>query len=215
VELAAAHFGVKKDEVVELTPDVAPSSVQKKRARSTKKKVHRVIEHFFPRPLHLGDARADVHVVVAFDGGCHNQGTEDAISGTGLSIRVMEDTGMTELFKDTFGVRCNVPHTSNRAELWGSICAMHWALMFKSLHENATCRMTLLTDSKYTMDCILGTGGTANRDLIDEAHVLFSQCRRVYATVTVEKVKGHSGHVLNDEADVAATCAIHSARRTS
>ncbi len=61
------------------------------------------------------------------------------------------------------------------------------------------CQVTVVTDSQYVATILNGGKARANRDLVYEVRV---QARR--HKVTVQQVRGHSGHEMNELADQLA-----------
>ena len=78
--------------------------------------------------------------------------------------------------------------TNNRMELTAVICGL------KALKRR--CQVVIVTDSQYVATMLNGGRAKANLDLIQELHQLASQHE-----VVIEKVNGHSGHVMNDRVD--------------
>ena len=64
---------------------------------------------------------------------------------------------------------------------------------------NRRCQVTVVTDSQYVATILNGGKAKANRDLVYEVRV---QARR--HEVTVQQVRGHSGHEMNELADQLA-----------
>lgn len=61
------------------------------------------------------------------------------------------------------------------------------------------CQVTVVTDSQYVATILNGGKAKANRDLVYEVRV---EARR--HEVTVQQVRGHSGHEMNELADQLA-----------
>lgn len=61
------------------------------------------------------------------------------------------------------------------------------------------CQVTVVTDSQYVTTILNGGKAKANRDLVYEVRV---QAR--HHEVTVQQVRGHSGHEMNELADQLA-----------
>ncbi|HRQ42650.1 MAG TPA: ribonuclease HI [Chloroflexota bacterium] len=61
------------------------------------------------------------------------------------------------------------------------------------------CQVTVVTDSQYVATILNGGKAKANRDLVHEVRV---EARR--HEVTVQQVRGHSGHEMNELADQLA-----------
>ncbi|MCL4267260.1 MAG: ribonuclease HI [Anaerolineae bacterium] len=87
--------------------------------------------------------------------------------------------------------------TNNRMELTAVIEGL------KALTRR--CRVTVVTDSQYVVAILTGGGAKANRDLVEQMHRLLAQ-----HTVTVQQVRGHQGHPLNERADALAQAAARS-----
>ena len=81
--------------------------------------------------------------------------------------------------------------TNNRMELTAVLEGL------KAL--NRRCQVTVVTDSQYVATILNGGKAKANRDLVYEARV---QAR--HHEVTVQQVRGHSGHEMNEMADQLA-----------
>lgn len=81
--------------------------------------------------------------------------------------------------------------TNNRMELTAVLEGL------KAL--NRRCQVTVVTDSQYVATILNGGKAKANRDLVYEVRV---QARR--HEVTVQQVRGHSGHEMNELADQLA-----------
>jgi ribonuclease HI len=87
--------------------------------------------------------------------------------------------------------------TNNRMELTAVLEGL------KALSRR--CQVTVVTDSQYVATILNGGKAKANRDLVYEVCV---QARR--HEVTVQQVRGHSGHEMNELADrLAFTEANH------
>lgn len=81
--------------------------------------------------------------------------------------------------------------TNNRMELQAVIAGLQ-ALTRR-------CQVTVVTDSQYVATILNGGKAKANRDLVYEVRV--QACRH---EVTVQQVRGHSGHEMNELADQLA-----------
>ena len=81
--------------------------------------------------------------------------------------------------------------TNNRMELTAVAAALS-AL-------KRSCTVTLVTDSQYVKHVLGGCKVRANQDLVYPLRQLASQHQ-----LTVEWVRGHSGHILNERADELA-----------
>jgi len=75
--------------------------------------------------------------------------------------------------------------TNNRMELMAVISGL------KALKRR--CQIIVVTDSQYVATMLNGGRAKANRDLIQELHQLANQHE-----IAVEKVNGHSGHLMNE-----------------
>jgi ribonuclease HI len=78
--------------------------------------------------------------------------------------------------------------TNNRMELAAVIAGLQ-AL-------KRSCRVVVVTDSRYVALILTGGQAKTNLDLVREARRLAGQ-----HVVTVEQVRGHSGHALNERCD--------------
>lgn len=81
--------------------------------------------------------------------------------------------------------------TNNRMELTAVLEGL------KALKRR--CQVTVVTDSQYVATILNGGKAKANRDLVYEVRV---EARR--HEVTVQQVRGHSGHEMNELADQLA-----------
>lgn len=81
--------------------------------------------------------------------------------------------------------------TNNRMELQAVIAGLQ-ALTRR-------CQVTVVTDSQYVATILNGGKAKANRDLVYEVRVQASRHE-----VTVQQVRGHSGHEINELADQLA-----------
>lgn len=81
--------------------------------------------------------------------------------------------------------------TNNRMELTAVLEGL------KAL--NRCCQVTVVTDSQYVATILNGGKAKANQDLVQQVR---AQARR--HEVTVQQVRGHSGHEMNELADQLA-----------
>ena len=87
--------------------------------------------------------------------------------------------------------------TNNRMELTAVIEGM------KVLKRR--CQVTVVTDSQYVASILNAGKAKANLDLVQQLRQLVQQ-----HVVTVEQIRGHSGHALNERCDrLAQTHAMH------
>lgn len=196
-------------DVVVFEPDALPPRVEDE-APTDKLKPVRVLTSPPEAPMLFGTP-ATFAVHMATDGGCLNQGTPSAISGGGIAVVVIKNNMV--VYKDCWGVWIkeakDVMATNNRAEMRGAIDGLKWVEKLCLVNQCHKFDAKLMLDSKYTIDSILGSGGSVNRDLIDQVHEAFEFTRIAASNIEITKVKGHSGDPLNDAADNAASCAIH------
>lgn len=87
--------------------------------------------------------------------------------------------------------------TNNRMELTAVIEGL------KALKRR--CQVTVVTDSQYVATLLNNGRAKANLDLVQQLHQLAQQ-----HAVTVEQIRGHSGHALNERCDrLAQTQAVY------
>ncbi|HRQ42623.1 MAG TPA: ribonuclease HI [Chloroflexota bacterium] len=87
--------------------------------------------------------------------------------------------------------------TNNRMELTAVLEGL------KALKRR--CQVTVVTDSQYVVTILIGGKAKANLDLVQQLYQLVQQ-----HDVTVEQIRGHSGHPLNERCDrLAQTQAMH------
>lgn len=133
----------------------------------------------------------DTHVSLYTDGSCrgnHGPGGYAAILQAGSHERVL--TG-------------GAAHTTNnRMELTAVITGL------QALKRR--CQVTVITDSQYVVTILIGGKAKANHDLVEQMHRLLAQ-----HTVTVQQVRGHQGHPLNERADALAQAAARSYQEDS
>lgn len=94
---------------------------------------------------------------------------------------------------------CEPQTTNNRMELAAVIGGL------KALSE--PCMVTVYTDSQYVIGVMNGWKRKANHDLLCELDALCAE-----HTVTFRHIRGHSGHPLNERADVLAAIQREKAR---
>lgn len=87
--------------------------------------------------------------------------------------------------------------TNNRMELTAVIIGL------QALKRH--CQVIVITDSQYVATILTGGKAKANHDLVGQVHRLLTQ-----HTVTVQQVRGHQGHPLNERADALAQAAARS-----
>ncbi|SFV62402.1 Ribonuclease HI-related protein 2 [hydrothermal vent metagenome] len=139
------------------------------------------------------------------DGAC--QGNPGK-AGSGLAIYGSDKSRPTLLYGDY-----NPKGTNNTAEL----NALYKALLLASEHDGSG-RVTILSDSKYSIDCITTWaygwkrngwkkkgGEIKNLDIIKSTHKLYEDIKD---RVVIKHVKGHSGIEGNELADRMAIKAI-------
>lgn len=118
-------------------------------------------------------------------------------SGGGVFIEI----GRTEKIRKclSFG-----KETNNRAEMLAMINALEFAC---TREPNDTIR--IFTDSNNVIYAINSTNDDRkNIDLIKDMRQLYLTAKRTVKTLTINKVKAHSGDPANDEADALATLGI-------
>lgn len=87
--------------------------------------------------------------------------------------------------------------TNNRMELTAVIEGL------KALKRR--CQVTVVTDSQYVATLLNNGRAKANLDLVQQLHQLAQQ-----HAITVEQIRGHSGHALNERCDrLAQTQAVY------
>jgi ribonuclease HI len=90
--------------------------------------------------------------------------------------------------------------TNNRAELMAVIVGLQALKM--------PCKVQVFTDSQYVVGMLsLGWKRKANHDLLAQADVLLDEHE-----VSFVKVKGHSGHAMNERCDQAAKAEVERQR---
>ncbi len=91
--------------------------------------------------------------------------------------------------------------TNNRMELQAVIAGLH-ALKRR-------CQVTLVTDSQYVVTILRGGKAKANLDLVQQVRQLACQ-----HDITVQQVRGHSGHQMNERCDQLAKAAARQRKQT-
>lgn len=92
--------------------------------------------------------------------------------------------------------------TNNRMELTAVITGL------QALKRR--CQVTVITDSQYVATILTGGKAKANHDLVEQVYRLLPQ-----HTITVQQVRGHQGHPLNERADALAQAAARSYKEDS
>lgn len=92
--------------------------------------------------------------------------------------------------------------TNNRMELTAVIAGL------QALKRR--CRVTVITDSQYVVTILTGGKAQTNHDLVEQVYRLLTQ-----HTITVQHVRGHQGHPLNERADALAQTVARSYRKGS
>lgn len=81
--------------------------------------------------------------------------------------------------------------TNNRMELQAAIAGL------QALKRR--CQVTVVTDSQYVVTILMGGRAKANLDLVQQLRQLTCQ-----HDITVQQVRGHNGHAVNERCDQLA-----------
>ncbi len=130
------------------------------------------------------------HVFLYSDGSCLGN------PGPGGYASILQCNGR---FKEITGSSDHT--TNNRMELQAVIAGLQ-AL-------NRRCQVTVVTDSQYVVTILNNGRAKANLDLVQQVRQLACQ-----PDITVQRVRGHSGHQMNERCDQLAKAASRQRKQT-
>lgn len=153
-------------------------------------------------PAWMAAPKLDSTLHVYTDGGCDANGTPQAAAGFGVVV-LRDDAVLTEVGLPV-PFDASRPPTNIIAELCGVKYACTWLLMYL---KPPPCPVVFHVDLMHIMKVLQEPRNplSVNVALEDNVRELMRRCARVFPSVDIVHVKGHSGDVHNERADALAT----------